>query len=185
MKAQDIVPTRKGCQVEIQPMTADHAGPVLAIYQAGLDSGNASFETVAPSWHRWDTGHLAEHRFVGFNENDQVIGWIGASRVSTRPVYAGVIEHSVYVHPAAQGCGVGRLLLSALIVSAEAAGVWTIQTGIFPENSASLALHRSAGFRVVGTRERIGCHHGRWRDVIFIERSSSIVSSMETSRVCP
>jgi phosphinothricin acetyltransferase len=101
-----------------------------------------------------------------------VLGWVAASAVSDRPVYAGVIEHSVYVHPAARGAGVGRGLLAALITSAEAAGIWTIQSGIFPENTASLALHLAAGFRVVGTRERLGQHHGRWRDVLLIERRS-------------
>jgi L-amino acid N-acyltransferase YncA len=102
----------------------------------------------------------------------QVAGWVAASAVSGRCVYAGVVEHSVYVHPAARSCGIGYLLLGALIASTEAAGIWTIQSGIFPENTASLALHRAAGFRVVGTRERIGRHQGRWRDVVMIERRS-------------
>jgi L-amino acid N-acyltransferase YncA len=102
----------------------------------------------------------------------QVAGWVAASAISSRPVYAGVVEHSVYVHPEARGKGIGRGLLAALITSTEAAGIWTIQSGIFPENTASVALHQAAGFRVVGTRERIGQHHGRWRDVIFIERRS-------------
>lgn len=101
--------------------------------------------------------------------------WVAVSPTSTRAVYAGVVEHSVYVSRAAQGRGVGRLLLDALIASTEAAGVWTVQSGVFPENTASLALHRRAGFRVVGTRERVGRQHGRWRDVVLLERRSPAV----------
>jgi L-amino acid N-acyltransferase YncA len=108
-----------------------------------------------------------------------VLGWVAVSPVSSRPVYAGVVEHSVYVDPAAQGRGIGRLLLAALVASTDAAGIWTIQSAIFPENAASLALHRTAGFRVVGVRERIGRHAsqgGRWRDVVFLERRSPYVT---------
>ena len=107
--------------------------------------------------------------------DDEVAGWAAASPVSERCVYAGVVEHSVYVAPGHAGRGVGRVLLDALIASTEAAGIWTIQTGIFPENAASLALHERCGFRVVGRRERIGCHGGRWRDVLFLERRSAAV----------
>jgi phosphinothricin acetyltransferase len=161
----------KGVGVRITPMTEEHGPEVLAIYQVGLDTGNASFELRAPDWARWDEGHLAAHRFVAVDA-DQVLGWVAVSPVSSRAVYAGVVELSVYVDPAARGRGVGSALLAALIESADAAGIWTIQTGIFPENTASLALHVRAGFRVVGTRERIGQHHGRWRDVTFFERRS-------------
>jgi phosphinothricin acetyltransferase len=108
--------------------------------------------------------------------DDAVAGWVATSAVSDRCVYAGVVEHSVYVAPAAQGRRVGRALLTALISSTEAAGVWTIQTGIFPENTASLALHHGCGFRTVGTRERMGRHHGRWRDVMMLERRSPRVT---------
>lgn len=153
-------------------MTDEHGPEVLAIYQAGLDTGNASFEVRAPDWPRWDAGHLPAHRFVAA-EADRVLGWVAVSPVSGRPVYAGVVELSVYVDPAARGRGVGSALLTALIESTEADGIWTIQTGIFPENTASLALHERAGFRVVGLRERIGQHHDRWRDVTFLERRSS------------
>ena len=152
-------------------MTAAHATAVLAIYQAGIDEGNATFETRAPGWEAFTAAHLPAHRFVA-TVAGQVTGWVAASAVSGRCVYAGVVEHSVYVDPAARGQGTGRRLLDALITSAEAAGIWTIQSGIFPENTASLALHRAAGFRVVGTRERIGRHRGRWRDVVLIERRS-------------
>jgi L-amino acid N-acyltransferase YncA len=101
-----------------------------------------------------------------------VLGWVAASAVSDRCVYSGVVEHSVYVHPEARGRGIGRKLLDALIASTEAAGIWTIQSGIFPENEASIAMHKAAGFRIVGLRERLGQHHGRWRDVILLERRS-------------
>ncbi|HZD02130.1 MAG TPA: GNAT family N-acetyltransferase [Actinomycetes bacterium] len=152
-----------------------HAEQVLAIYQTGLDTGDASFETQAPSWEQWDESHLPDHRHVALDSDGRVLGWVALSRVSDRCVYAGVAEESVYVHPAARGRGVGIALLRALVASSEAAGVWTLQTGIFPENTASLALHRRAGFRVVGTRRRVGQRHGRWRDVIFLERRSSAV----------
>jgi phosphinothricin acetyltransferase len=104
-----------------------------------------------------------------------VLGWVAASRVSDRCAYAGVVEHSVYVHPAARGRGVASALLKALIESTEAAGIWTVQSGIFPENTASLAVHERAGFRVVGTRQRVGRHHGRWRDVVLVERRSPVI----------
>jgi len=159
--------------VRVEPMTGAHAAAVLAIYQAGIDEGNATFETRAPAWPAFTAARLPGHRFVAAAAG-QVAGWVAASAVSGRCVYAGVVEHSVYVHPGARGQGTGRLLLGALIASTEAAGIWTIQSGIFPENTASLALHRAAGFRVVGIRERIGRHHGRWRDVVLIERRSPV-----------
>jgi L-amino acid N-acyltransferase YncA len=155
-------------------MTDAHAGAVLAIYQAGIDEGDATFETQAPAWEAFTAARLPQHRYVA-TESDRVLGWVAASAVSGRCVYAGVVEHSVYVDPAARGLGAGRSLLQALIGSTEAAGIWTIQSSIFPENTASLALHRSAGFREVGRRERIGRHHGRWRDTILIERRSRAV----------
>jgi phosphinothricin acetyltransferase len=161
-------------ETRIEPMTGAHAAAVLAIYQAGIEEGNATFETRAPDWTAFTAARLPAHRFVAAAAG-QVAGWVAASAASGRCVYAGVVEHSVYVHPAARGQGIARQLLDALIVSTEAAGIWTIQSGIFPENTASLALHRAAGFRAVGTRERIGQHHGRWRDVIFIERRSPVV----------
>ncbi len=156
-------------------MRGGDAERVLAIYQAGLDGGQASFETVAPTWAAFDAGRLPAHRLVAVDADGALLGWIAVSPTSTRAVYAGVVEHSVYVDPAAQGRGVARLLLDGLIASTEAAGVWTIQSGVFPENVASLALHRRAGFRVVGTRERVGRHHGRWRDVVLLERRSPVV----------
>jgi L-amino acid N-acyltransferase YncA len=164
----------RGAGVRIEPMTGAHAAGVLAIYQAGIDEGNATFETRAPGWPAFTAARLAGHRFVAAAA-DQVAGWVAVSAVSGRCVYAGVVEHSVYVRPGARGQGTGRRLLEAMIASTEAAGIWTIQSGIFPENAASLALHRAAGFRVVGIRERIAQHHGRWRDVVLIERRSPVV----------
>ena len=164
--------------ITIVPMTSEHAGQVLAIYQAGIEGGGATFETSAPDWDEFGAARLPDHRFVALlagREHPDVLGWVAVKPISSRLAYAGVVEHSVFVRTDAQGRGVGRLLLEALIASTEAAGIWTIQSGIFPENAASLALHQSAGFRIVGTRERIGRHHGRWRDVLLIERRSPSV----------
>ena len=161
--------------VTVRPMRATDAGTVLAIYQAGLETGNASFEHTAPEWAAFDAARLPDHRFVAVDAGGTVLGWVAVSSVSSRCVYAGVVEHSVYVDPTARRRGAGRLLLDALITSTESAGIWTIQSGIFPENTASLALHHAAGFRTVGVRERIGRHErlgNRWRDVVFIERRS-------------
>ena len=171
-------------------MTPDHSAAVLAIYQAGIDEGNATFETHVPSWDDFSAARLPGHRYVALAGDcgtaaghgggavpgsGSVLGWVAAAPVSSRCVYAGVVEHSVYVHPGARGQGVGRQLLRALIDSTEAAGIWTIESGIFPENTASIALHKAAGFRVVGTRERLGQHHGRWRDVLLLERRSPAI----------
>lgn len=160
--------------VEIRPMLAADAGAVLAIYQAGLDTGQASFETTAPGWDAFDAARLREHRHVAVDAaTGRVAGWVAVSPVSSRAVYAGVVEHSVYVDPGYHRRGAGAALLRALIASSEAAGIWTIQSGVFPENTASLRLHREAGFRVVGVRDRVGRQHGVWRDTVLIERRSS------------
>jgi L-amino acid N-acyltransferase YncA len=144
---------------------------VKAIYEQGIAGGNATFETEAPSWDDWDKTHLEGHRLVAL-QGGEVVGWAALSPVSERCVYAGVADESVYVADSAQRRGVGRTLLEELIARAERDGIWTIQAGIFPENEASLELHRRCGFRVVGTRERIGKHHGVWRDVVLMERRS-------------
>src|SRR5205823_4085384 len=150
---------------------------VARIYGEGIATGNATFETEVPSWEEWDLGHLDTGRLVALLDGE-VVGWAALTGVSGRCVYAGVVEHSVYVAESARGRGVGRALLDALVDRAEAAGIWTIQSGVFPENTASLALHERAGFRVVGVRERLGRHdggrhHGRWRDVVLLERRSA------------
>ena len=162
--------------VLIRPMDAGDAGPVLAIYQAGLDMGQSSFEVTAPTWEEFDASKLPAHRHVAVDAGTgEILGWAAVIAVSDRCVYAGVVEHSVYVHPGHKRRGIGAALLAALISSTEAAGIWTIQSGVFPENTASLVLHQAAGFRVVGTRERLGCYRGRWRDVVLIERRSPVV----------
>ncbi|MCW2497482.1 N-acetyltransferase family protein [Jatrophihabitans sp.] len=165
--------------MHLVPLTDAHATDVLRIYQAGIDEGNATFETSAPTWPEFSAGKLPEHRFAAVS-GSELLGWVVCSATSKRPVYAGVVEHSVYVDPAARGRGVGRALLGALIDSTEAAGIWTLRAGIFPENAASIRLHESAGFRRVGVHERIGLaavgpHAGRWRDVVLLERRSSVV----------
>jgi L-amino acid N-acyltransferase YncA len=160
-------------------MLPEHADDVLAIYQAGVDGGNATFETSVPTWATFDAGKLRDHRFVALDA-DRLLGWAALSPVSERCVYAGVAEVSVYVHPGAQGRGVGRALLGTVIDSTERAGLWTLQAGIFPENGASMRLHEAAGFRVVGVRERIGRHEfagrNRWRDVVLMERRSPTIT---------
>lgn len=160
--------------IRVEPMTDAHADAVLAIYQAGIDEGHATFETLAPDWETFTETRLPAHRYVAVDDS-AVLGWVAASAVSSRCVYAGVVEHSVYVHKDARGRGIGRQLLNTLIASTEAAGIWTIQSGVFPENTASLRLHNSVGFRVVGVRERLGQHNGRWRDVVLIERRSAAI----------
>jgi L-amino acid N-acyltransferase YncA/2-polyprenyl-3-methyl-5-hydroxy-6-metoxy-1,4-benzoquinol methylase len=161
--------------VLIRPMRDADAGEVLAVYQAGLDTGQASFETTAPPWAAFDAARLPLHRHVAVDAaTGRVIGWVAVTPVSSRPVYVGVVEHSVYVAPAHSGRGIGEALLRALVASTEDAGIWTIQSGIFPENTASLRLHERAGFRVVGIRERVGCRHGRWHDNVLVERRSRV-----------
>jgi L-amino acid N-acyltransferase YncA len=162
--------------VSVAAMTDGHAGQVIDIYRLGIATGHATFETEPPDWPRFAAGRLAQHRFVALDPAGRVLGWVACSAVSDRCVYAGVVEHSVYVHPDAWGRGIGRLLLDELIRSTERAGIWTIQSGVFPENTGSLALHRGCGFRIVGTRERVGRHHGVWRDVVLLERRSPAIS---------
>jgi L-amino acid N-acyltransferase YncA len=157
----------------IAPMLDAHASEVLEIYRLGIATGNATFETEAPDWKHFAAAKI--HRLVDLDPAGRVLGWVACTRVSERPVYAGVVEHSVYVHPDARGRGVGRRLLEALIDSTERAGIWTIQTGVFPENHASLALHARCGFRTLGTRRRVGRHHGVWRDVVVLERRSPVI----------
>lgn len=163
--------------VTIRPMAGTDWPAVEAIYRAGIDTGNATFETHPPSGEQFDAGKLDIGRLVAIDDTGAVVGWVAASPVSAREVYRGVVEHSVYVSPAATGQGVGRQLVDAFVDAAENAGIWTIQSSIFPENTVSLALHDRAGFRRIGTRERIalmiyGPWAGQWRDTILIERRS-------------
>ncbi|MBW8803794.1 MAG: N-acetyltransferase [Catenulisporales bacterium] len=163
--------------ITVVPLTAAHAADVLRIYQHGIDEGDATFETAVPTWEVFDAAKLPDHRFVAVDEHDgAVLGYVVTSAVSKRPCYAGVVEHSIYVAPEARGRGVGGRLLTALIASTEAAGIWTINAGIFPENAASLALHTRHGFRLLGRQERIGkTAGGVWRDVLLLERRSAVV----------
>jgi phosphinothricin acetyltransferase len=155
--------------VDVRPLTRDDWTRVEAIYAEGIATRNATFDTEPPSWEEFDAERLSGHRFVAVKDGE-VVGWIAASPTSSRECYAGVVEHSVYVAAAARGRGIGRALLEALIESTEEAGIWTIQTSVFPENEATLRLHERAGFRVVGRRERIGRLDGVWRDTLLLER---------------
>ena len=159
---------------EIISLTSDHWPTIRAIYLAGIASGNATFETQVPSWEEWDKKHLKFARVVAIDDGE-VKGWAALSAVSTRAVYRGVAENSVYVASDAQGRGLGRELLEVLIGEAESNGVWMLQTSIFPENVPSIRLHLSCGFREVGYRERIAQLNGVWRNTIFMERRSKTV----------
>ena len=147
---------------------------VKAIYEEGVKTRNATFETNSPSWEVWDNAHLKCCRLLAVF-NGMIVGWAALSGVSGRCVYAGVAEVSVYVSSMSRGKGFGKLLLLKLIEESEANNLWTLQAGIFPENEASLHLHQSLGFRMIGTRERIGKMNGVWRDTLLLERRSSIV----------
>lgn len=162
--------------MNLHPLTAAHWPEARAIYEAGVATGNATFQTSAPSWEEWDAGHLAHSRLAALDEaTGRVLGWAALSPVSGRCVYGGVGEVSVYVAEAARGQGVGRQLLAALVAESERQGMWTLQAGIFPENTASVRLHEAAGFRQVGRREKIGKLHGVWRDTLLLERRSTVV----------
>jgi L-amino acid N-acyltransferase YncA len=161
--------------VEIRELTAEDWPAVEEIYAGGIATGDATFETRTPSWEEFDAGRLPEHRLVAVADS-RVVGWAALSPTSARECYAGVVEHSVYVDRNHRGQGVGRRLMEALVAGADAAGLWTIQTSVFPENAASLALHARLGFRVVGRRERIGRRDGVWRDTILLERRSPSVA---------
>jgi L-amino acid N-acyltransferase YncA len=169
--------TRAPTNLCLVGLTMSHWPRVRAIYAAGIATGHATFETEPPTWAQFDGTRLPDQRHVALDGSGSVVGWTAASVVSDRCVYAGVVEHAVYVDPDHQGLGIGRRLLEALAESTERAGIWTIQSGILPENRASLALHAAAGFRVVGVRERLGRMTfgplaGQWRDVVSVERRS-------------
>ena len=158
----------------IRAMAAADWEAVRAIYLEGIATGNATFETSAPEWERWNAAHRADCRLVACDDTG-VVGFAALSPVSARAVYTGVAEVSVYVSERARGRGVGAALLRELIRASETAGIWTLNAGIFPENTASLKLHGRCGFREVGRRERIAQHHGKWRDVVLMERRSATV----------
>jgi L-amino acid N-acyltransferase YncA len=160
--------------VTIGALRSEDWEAVSAIYAEGIATGNATFETEVPRWEHWDARHLENCRLVA-RRDGRVIGWTALSPVSARAVYRGVVEESIYIAGAARGQGVGKLLLTAVIEASEVAGLWMLQTSIFPENTASIALHQACGFRAVGQRERIAKLHGMWRNTVFMERRSQVV----------
>ena len=161
-------------RLSLQPLQSQHWPAVREIYLEGIATGNATFETAAPEWAAWDANHLASCRLVAVSDA-LIIGWTALTPVSRRWVYSGVAEVSVYVAAGYRGLGVGQALLHGLAQASEAAGIWTLQATIFPENLASLAAHQACGFRQVGYRERIACLHGVWRDTLTLERRSQVI----------
>jgi L-amino acid N-acyltransferase YncA len=168
-----MLPSVDADSFSIAAMSPEDWPAVRAIYLDGIATGNATFETAAPAWEKWDASHMQSCRLVA-RLRGEVVGWAALSPVSSRAVYAGVAENSIYVAKRARGRKIGLRLLTQLVEDSERAGIWTLQTGIFPENPASIAIHERCGFRIVGTRERIGALNGRWRDVTLLERRSRI-----------
>jgi phosphinothricin acetyltransferase len=155
----------------IAALLPEHWAAVKTIYEQGIATGQATFQTDAPAWEEWNASHLSHSRLVAIEDN-QVIGWAALTPVSGRCVYAGVAEVSVYIEKASRGKGIGKALLGALIAESEKNNLWTLQAGIFPENQASIRIHEKCGFRQLGIREKIGQHHGVWRDTVLLERRS-------------
>jgi phosphinothricin acetyltransferase len=171
-------------RIEVRPLYPSDWDAVRRIYLEGIATGNGTFETGAPDWDRWDASHRNDCRFVAEDEERArrtpgIVGWAALSPASTRRVYSGVAEVSVYVAAEARGLGAGSALLAALVEASEQAGLWTLQAGIFPENAPSLRLHKRLGFRRVGVRRRVGYGQGRWRDVVLMERRSTRVGRDE------
>lgn len=170
-----------GPPVTIRPIVRTDWTEVRHIYEQGIGGGDATFEVRAPTWDRWDADHLTSPRLLASDGDDRdggggrTVGWAALTPVSSRAVYRGVADLSIYVAEAARRRGVGRALLEAMVARSEAEGIWTLQAGVFPENRSSLVLHLAGGFRVVGTRERIGRMGDRWRDVVLLERRSPTV----------
>lgn len=176
-----IKSTEDNSTISVRAMRPEDGDSVRRIYQEGIDTGHATFQERAPDWATWDASHLTACRSIAF-DGAMIIGWTALSPISARDVYRGVSEVSIYIAAAAQGRGVGTLLMRRLIEESEAAGIWTLQAGIFPENAASIALHLNHGFREIGTRQRVGLmsfgpREGHWRDVRILERRSHIVGS--------
>lgn len=158
-------------EVNIRSMTRDDWEFVADIYHQGIDTGNATFEIQVPSWEKWDSSHIQSCRIVA-THNDVLVGWAALVQVSSRNVYSGVGEVSIYISNNYKGLKIGTRLLEKLIESSEKAGFWTLQAGIFPENKASIKLHQNHGFRIIGYREKIGQMNGIWRDTLLLERRS-------------
>jgi L-amino acid N-acyltransferase YncA len=161
--------------VAIIALNREHWPAVREIYAAGIAGGDATFATEPPTWQDWDDTHLSRHRFVDVDDSGRVLGWVAVCPTSRRDVYAGVVEVSVYVDPDQQRRGIGGRLLRTVIASTESDGIWTLQAGIFPDNIASLQLHESVGFVVLGVHQRLGRMGHRWRDVVRLERRSAVV----------
>jgi L-amino acid N-acyltransferase YncA len=161
-------------QIQIRPFAPSDFPRVMAIYQQGIDSGIATFQTHVKTWDEWNQGMLPVCRLVA-ESHGEVVGWAALSGVSSRCVYAGVAEVSIYVAESARGQGVGKTLLAALVSASEQEGFWTLQSGIFASNQASIALHRSQGFELLGIRKKLGQLHGQWRDIALMERRSMVV----------
>ena len=160
--------------IQIEAMSDADWPTVAVIYQEGIATGHATFEDAVPDWQQWDAKHLPECRLAA-RAGGKVVSWVVLSHVSSRCVYQGVAEVSVYVKASLRGQGIGRKLLAAAVEASEQAGIWTLQSGIFPENVASMTIHQQCGFRLVGYRERLGQMHGVWRDVVLMERRSKVV----------
>ena len=160
--------------MQVRSMNSSDWEDVARIYAEGIATGYATFEQEVPSWESWDGNHLSSCRLVAIDK-DQMLGWAALSPVSSRCVYGGVAEVSVYVSSDARGRGVGKALMHQLISVSEASGLWTLQSGIFPENIASIVLHEKVGFRKIGVRQRVGKLHGQWKDNVLFERRSEIV----------
>ena len=165
----------------VRPMLASDAAAVLAIFAEGIATGNATFETEAPTWAEWDAEHVPTGRFVA-EVDGQVAGWSALVPSSQRCAYSGVAEVSVYVAERARGQGVGKGLLEATVRASKEAGYWTVLAGILRENTASVRLHEGCGFRTVGFNERIGQLNGVWRDVVRMERRSPVVGVADSSQ---
>lgn len=163
--------------IKIRSLTSEDYLMISKIYELGIQSGNATFETKAPAWAEWDQSHLATCRFIAIDEMGNGLGWAALTPVSGRCVYSGVAEVSVYVHPDSQGRGIGKMLLNELIEASEKQNIWTLQAGIFPENTASLKIHEQCGFRQIGYHEKIGKMKNVWRDTVLLERRSKVVGT--------
>ncbi len=157
--------------MNITALLSEHWPAVKTIYEQGIATGQATFQTSAPTWEEWNTSHLDHSRLVAL-EDEEVIGWAALTPVSGRCVYAGVAEVSIYIAPAHRGKKIGEILLKALVDSSEKHNIWTLQAGLFPENPASLKIHENSGFRIVGYREKIGRQNDVWRDTLLLERRS-------------
>ena len=160
---------------EIRPMQAEDGEKVIAIFQEGIDGGNATFDQDVPAWEVWDTKYFKNCRWILEDDSENILGWAALQPISSRVCFCGVAEVSIYLTNSAQGKGFGTMLLKKLILDSEENGFWTLQSGIFPENVASISLHQKLGFRIVGTRQKIAEMNGLWRDIILMERRSDII----------